>query len=64
MIHHVAHNKMAASLLEVNSVMSGLLASLASVFSKVALEEGKMTLKWLVCFSNEACSEVREIFFK
>ena len=55
---------MAASLLEVNSVMSGLLASLASVFSKVALEEGKMTLKWLVCFSNEACSEVREIFKK
>ena len=58
-------NKM-ASLLEANSVLSGLLASLASVFSKIGLEEGNATLRLLLCslcLSNGKCTEVSQYYY-
>uniref|UniRef100_A0A1X7TNP1 EamA domain-containing protein n=2 Tax=Amphimedon queenslandica TaxID=400682 RepID=A0A1X7TNP1_AMPQE len=53
-----------ASLLEANSVLSGLLASLASVVSKIGLEEGNATLKLLLCLSNDKCTENQELLLK
>ena len=53
-----------ANLLEANSVLSGLLASLASVFSKIGLEEGNATLKLLLCLSNDKCTEVSQYYMQ